>query len=267
LNHDDAVADEQRNSDTFRGAQFDGADFTDARFHGADFTRATFRSCDLRRIKVVDSWLVDVDVSGEVGNFIVNDVDVTAFVAAELERRHPERAQLRGIRTADDYRAMWDTIERLWSGTVARARQLPESAVYERIGDEWSFVETLRHLVFATDAWASRTVLDDPLPYHRLGLTQDGYPPADAAAIGIDLAAQPSFDEVLEARADRMAVVRRIVDFVTDDELERLCARPPAPGYPDEPRPVRRCLRVVMNEECEHHRYAVRDLGVLEARG
>ena len=63
-----------------------------------------------------------------------------------------------------------------------------------------------------------------------------------------------------------MAVVRRIVDGLTDDELERLCARSPAPGYPDEPRPVGKCLRVVMIEECEHHRYAVRDLAVLEAR-
>ena len=29
-------------------------------------------------------------------------------------------------------------------------------------------------------------------------------------------------------------------------------------------REVRRCLRVVMTEECEHHRCAVRDLAVLE---
>ena len=127
-------------------------------------------------------------------------------------------------------------------------------------------METLRHLVFATDAWASRTVLDDPMPYARLGCPQGGYPPADAAAIGIDLDARPSFDQVMEVRADRMAVVRRIVDGLTDVELERLCARSPAPGYPEEPRTVRQCLRVVMNEECEHHRYAVRDLAVLEAR-
>ncbi|MFD4194368.1 hypothetical protein [Amycolatopsis thermoflava] len=38
----------------------------------------------------------------------------------------------------------------------------------------------------------------------------------------------------------------------------------PAPGYPEEPQPVGKCLRVVMNEECEHRRYAVRDLAVLE---
>src|SRR5215471_7799275 len=240
--------------------------FRDARFTGVDFTGATFRDCDLRRVKIVDSWLVDVNVSGLIGDVVVNDVDVTSFVEAELDRRHPERAQVREMQSADDYRTMWDTIERLWSDTVARARQLPEDARQERVDDEWSFVETLRHLVFATDAWASRTVLDEPMPYHRLGYPYTGYPASDAAALGLDLEARPSFDEVLDVRADRMAVVHRIVDGLTDDELDRLCAPPPAPGYPDEPRTVGRCLRVVMKEECEHRRYAVRDLAFLEAR-
>jgi DinB superfamily/Pentapeptide repeats (8 copies) len=252
------------------GAMADGHDdtvtFRGARFTGADFTGATFRDCDLRRLKIVDSWLVDVNVSGLVGNFVVNDVDVTAFVEAELDRRHPERVQLREMHTADDYRAMWDTVERLWSETVAQARRLPEPARHERVDDEWSFVETLRHLVFVTDAWASRTVLDDPMPYHRLGYTHSSFSPAEAAAIGIDLDALPSFDEVMDVRADRMAVMRRIVDGLTDDELERLCARSPGPGYPEEPRPVGRCLRVVMKEECEHRRYAVRDLAALETQ-
>jgi DinB superfamily/Pentapeptide repeats (8 copies) len=246
----------------------DAARFRGTGFTGADFTGATFRDCDLRGVKIVDSWLVDVDVSGLVDRFTVNDVDVTAFVEGELDRRHPERVQLREMRTADDYRAMWNTIEHLWSATIARARRLPEALLHERVDDEWSFVETLRHLVFATDAWASRTVLDEPMPYHRLGYPYSGHPREDAAALGVDLDADPSFDEVMAARTDRLSVVRRIVDGLTDEELERPCARPPAPtGYPDEVRTVGRCLRTVMREECEHRRYAVRDLAVLEARG
>jgi DinB superfamily/Pentapeptide repeats (8 copies) len=243
----------------------DTAGYRGARFEGADFTGATFRDCDLRGVKIVDTWLVDVNISGLIGNLVVNDVDVTAFVEAELDRHHPERAQVRQMQTADDYRATWDTLERLWAETVERARRLPEPARHERVDDEWSFVETLRHLVFATDAWASRTILDDPMPYHRLGYTHSSYPPADAAALGIDLGARPSFDEVMEVRTDRIALVRRIVDDLTADELERQCTRPPAPGYPEEPRRVGKCLQVVMTEECEHRRYAVRDLAVLEA--
>jgi hypothetical protein len=251
-----AMTAEYDHTEAFRGASFTGADFTGAKF----------RDCDLRQVKIVDSWLTDVSVSGLVGSFVVNDVDVTEFVVAELDRRFPERAQLAQMQTADDYRAMWATIERLWSDTVARAGQLPEPARHERVDDEWSFSETLRHLVFATDAWASRAVLDEPMPFHRLGVTHSSYPPADAAALGIDLDARPSFAEVLEARASRLELVRGIVDGLTDTELERMCSRAPAPGYPDESRSVGRCLRVVMKEECEHRRYAVRDLAVLEAR-
>jgi hypothetical protein len=250
------MAVERRNTDVFRGA----------RFADADFTGAEFRACDLRSVKVVDSWLVDVNLSGMVGNLRVNEVDVTGFVEAELDRRHPERVQLRALETPDDYRAMWDTIERIWAAAVDRARRLPEPLRHERVDDEWSFVETMRHLVFATDAWVGRPVLEEPTPFHRLGLTHSSYPRADAAAIGIDLDARPSFDDVMEVRAGRMAQVRRIVDGLSDEELARQCTRSPAPGYPDEPRSVGSCVRVVMDEECEHHRYAVRDLAVLEAR-
>jgi hypothetical protein len=106
--------------------------FVDARFVDADFTGATFRSCDLRRLKVIDSLLVDVEISGIVDHLVVNGVDVTAFVETELERRHPERAQLREMHTAAEHRAMWDTIERLWSETTIRVRRLPESFRQER---------------------------------------------------------------------------------------------------------------------------------------
>ena len=235
-----------------------------ARFTVADLTGARFVDCDLSGVKIVDSWLVGVNMSGYVDGLVVNGVDVTAFVAAELDRRHPERVQLREIRTADDFRAMWGTIERLWADTVARAERLPEPARHERVDGEWSFVETMRHLVFIADSWASRTVLDEPMPYHRLALPQTAYAPADAAALGMEIDARASYAEVMAARADRMALVRDIVDGLTDGSLGRICTRSPAPGYPEESRPVWECLAVVMEEECEHHRYAVRDLAVLE---
>ncbi len=248
-----AVAADYDRTDAFRGA----------RFTGADFTSANFRDCDLRQVKITDSWLVGVRLSGLVENFVVNDVDVTAFVEGELDRRHPERVQLRAMRTADDYRAMWETMERLWADTIARAARLPESALGLRVDDEWSFVETLRHLVLATDKWAGRAILDEPAPYHPLGLPQPGYPPADAAALGID--ARPSLAEVMEVRGNRMALVRDLVNGLTDASLERACSRLPASDYPEESLSAGYCLRVVMREECEHHRYAVRDLAVLEA--
>jgi hypothetical protein len=77
-------------------------EFRGASFMSEDFTGATFRDCDLRQVKITDSWPVNVSLSG----LAVNDVDVTAYVAGELDKRHPERVRLRAMRTAGDYRAM-----------------------------------------------------------------------------------------------------------------------------------------------------------------
>ena len=251
------MGDESTNTDKFRGA----------RFTSVDFSGVTFRDCDMRNLKIAASDLIDVNISGWVRNtFVVNDVDVVEYVEAELNRRYPVRARVEATKSADDYRATWNAIEDVWSQAVTRARRLPESALQERVDEEWSLVETLRHLVFATDAWAGSAVLELPNPYHRLGLTHTDYPVADAAAIGIELNAKPTFDEVLAVREDRLAMVRGIVEKLTADGLERACLRPPAPGYPEQPRTVRQCIRVVMNEECEHYRYAMRDLAVLEEK-
>jgi hypothetical protein len=246
--HDDG------HNDAFRGHRFTVADLAGARFV----------DCDLTNVKIVDSWLVGVDVSGFVRQFVINGVDVASYVEAELDRRHPERVRLREIGSIDDFRAMWDTVERLWSGTLARARHLPEAALHERVDEEWSFVETLRHLVYITDSWASRTILDEERPFHPWALPQTAYSPKDAAALGLELDARPSLVEVLEVRSGRMALIRRILDGLTDDDLGRTCTRAPAPGYPEEERAVADCLHVVMEEECEHHRFAVRDLTTLE---
>jgi hypothetical protein len=237
-------------SEQFKGARFDVADLRGARF----------TDCDLSGVTIRDGWLVNVSISGYLSNFTVNGVDVSDFVSAELDRRHPERVQFREGQDADDVRAMWDTIERLWAQATERAGRLPAAAVTEQVNEEWSFAQTLRHLVFITDAWASRTVLDEEMPYHPLGLPQSWYPKADAAALGIDVAAQPGYAEVLAARAGRMSVMRRIVASLTDDGLGRPCRRSPAPGYPDEERTVIDCIGVVMEEEIEHYRFAVRDL-------
>ena len=243
-------------SKEFRGARFDVADMRGARF----------TDCDLTGVTIRDGWLVNVSISGYLSNVTVNGVDVTEFVSAELDRRHPERVQFREGKTADDVRAIWDTIERLWDEAAERAGKLPATALAEQVDEEWSFEQTLRHLVFITDAWASRTVLDEPMPYHPLGLPQSWYPPAEAAALGIDLTAQPRYAEIQAARADRMAVMRHIVAGLTDADLGRLCRRSPAPGYPQEERTVIDCIAVVMEEEIEHYGFAVRDLAVLEAR-
>jgi hypothetical protein len=61
-----------------------------------------------------------------------------------------------------------------------------------------------------------------------------------------------------------MDEVEHTIAALTLEELERVCVPPDSPGHPDRERSVLECLHVILNEEWEHHRYAVRDLTVLE---
>lgn len=126
-------------------------------------------------------------------------------------------------------------------------------------------METLRHLLFASDAWLGNAVLEEESPYHPLGLVGAWMPQEEKVKLGLDLDATPALDEVLAPRRARMTTVRRVVDNLTEAELDRVCARKPADPYPEKEYVVRHCLKVVLEEEAEHHRYAVRDLAVLEA--
>ncbi len=244
---------------------YDTDEFRGARFGRADLTGVSIRDCDLTGLRIVDCTLGEAVVSGDFTELVVNDVDVTEYVRSELDRRQPERVLVRSLRTAQDHRDTWAAVEQLWAATHARLASLPPAVLTRRVGEEWSAVETMRHLVFATDAWVGRAVLGRPQPYHSAGIPADGYPDDLSAQIGLELHVMPSFGQMLTVRAERMATVADLVADLTDDGLTRACAYAPAPGYPEHRRTVADCLRVVMNEEVEHHRYLVRDLTIAQA--
>jgi hypothetical protein len=152
---------------------------------------------------------------------------VAPLVAAERARLFPELTQLQ----AADPQALaeaWAMIEAQWQATVSRARQLPEAALNDRVDDEWSFVETLRHLVLATDIWLRRMVKGIERPYHPWGLAGSWL--TDPVAWGLEAGANPSLDEVLDVRRARMDEVEHTIAAVTSEELERVCVPPDAPG-------------------------------------
>ena len=70
------------------------------------------------------------------------------------------------------------------------------------------------------------------------------------------------YDEVLEARAGRVAMVRDFLATVTPDDLTATRRHPWAPAYPET---VLVCLHTILEEEWEHHRYAVRDLDRIDS--
>jgi uncharacterized damage-inducible protein DinB len=247
-----------------RGSRFDRVELSDARFRATDLSGAQFRGVDLSRVVMRGIELVDVEITGEIVNVTINGVDVAPLVEAELDRRDPDRAKMRPEDPAG-FREAWRILERLWDQTVARARRLPPELLHESVDGEWSFIETLRHLVFATDSWVSRAIGGDPAPWHPLGLPWDEG--ADIAGVPRDRAARPSLDTVLELRRDRRAVVAATLDALTDESLAAHTTPVEGPGWPlPDSYQVRKCLRIVLNEEWHHRLYAERDLAVLEAR-
>ncbi|WUK85826.1 DinB family protein [Streptomyces sp. NBC_00366] len=109
-------------------------------------------------------------------------------------------------------------------------------------------------------------MLGDPTPWHPLSLPWDQMDRREG--VPWDRDARPSLKEALTLRHDAMALVRRVVDPLTDEQLGGRTAPLVGPGWPGEGEtfPVRECLLVVLNEEWQHRLYAERDLAVLEAR-
>jgi hypothetical protein len=244
-----------------RGAELTGVSLNDARMRKVDFTGASIRAgyFDGSRLRGVE--MVDVDISGELRNVVVNGVDIAPLVDAELNRRMPERALMRPD-DPDGYRTAWALLERRWAETVARARTFPDAALHRNVDDEWSFVQTLRHLNFACAAWVGRMILGDPSPWHLLDLPWDEAPGWDG--IPWDREARPSLDDVLTVRRERQAMVRDVMESLTDERLASTVSRT-EPGWPrSEDFPFRDCLRIVLNEEWEHRLYAERDLNALD---
>ncbi len=153
-------------------------------------------------------------------------------------------------------------VEDLWTGTTERANSLPQDAQLRRVDGEWSFVETLRHLVFATDCWLSRGIHLARHPYHPWGLP--GVELEWAPEVGLDTSATPDLSEVLSVRQGRQQAVRETLENLTDRELTEVRRAPDESGHPTGEHSVLHCLHVILNEEWEHHRYAVRDLDLLE---
>jgi hypothetical protein len=238
-------------------------DLRGARFVECDLSGAEFREAELSGARMIGVVMIDTEIDGLVRNLTVNGVDVVPLVEAELDRRHPERLLLRSG-DPDQLRQGWSWIEEAWAATVERVERLPDAHRRQRVRGEWSVAETLRHLIFVTDSWFSHEVLGIERPYHPFGLPPSFVPNWDE--MGIDGDASPSFAEVMAVRAERMAAVRGWLAAATTAELQRRCDHVDDGSWPPpEPRIVADCIHTVLDEEWAHHRFADRDLAILEA--
>lgn len=203
-----------------------------------DWSGRTFKQVNLTNTRWKETDLVGARFSGRIDGLVINDVEVAPLIAAEMDRRHPERTKLRPMDHAAA-RGAWGVIEALWTASKERAASVDEMLLRTRPeDDEYSWRESFRHLIFVTDAWISKNALGVE-DWHPFGMPPSFWPAPD----GVDTAATPAWSQVVDAREGRMALVRKHLDTI---DLS--------------------CLRVVLEEEWAHNSFANRDLDVLISR-
>ena len=151
-------------------------------------------------------------------------------------------------------RSVWTDITAQWRTTDERARSLGDETAHLRVADEWSYVETVRHIVFVVDLWIRRAVLGEST------FRAEGLPPTfmpSAAFPSLDPSLEVSLERSIELRHAAEATVASLLMEVDDDGLTRPCGR-------GGEHTVRRCLKTVCNEADLHRQFAARDLTTLE---
>jgi hypothetical protein len=232
-------------------------------FEGATFVRTSFKGATLRHSDVSGVTMRSVDVDGLdidshdlfMGSLVVNGVDVVPLVDAELNRQFPGR-ELQKAQTPEGLREGWVAVQGAWASTVA---DTPLRLVDAHVEDEWSLAQTLRHLVLATDTWLRGGIMRVEQPFHEIGQIFTG-----AAEMGFDTSIfrvdPPTYDEVLDVRAERQQMV---TDFLATVTPELLAEERDDPWGFDWKPTVGDCVRVILEEEWAHLRYVRRDLALL----
>jgi hypothetical protein len=229
--------------------EFEFRDLGGAVFWGVNLEGATFRDVDLTGARISHARLADVFIDAEIDRLVVNGVDVTAYV-----NERDEWFALRSrIRPADssDMREGWHALSDAWVAAIERALDLGEGLCHASVDGEWSFVQTLRHLVFATDKWFTAPILGGT--FHPISLPNSGS--ADFDWPGVDATVAPSLDEVVAAWQDR---ARRLREYLDDVQPDALAAT--VDVLENGTSTVSECIGVVFEEHFQHLRYALRDL-------
>jgi hypothetical protein len=235
---------------TFRSVNLGGADFDDVNLAGARINNANFAGS-----RIHDANLADVAIDGcYVKGMTIDGVLVEPLIAAELDRRDPERRRLRMSDRHDPacVRSVLSHLATLRAVFCEQIRGASLEMLTRRPDPEhWSAVEHARHLIFVEDMYLNRWILGNSAPRPKIGLLPSflaGNP--DYAVVG----SEPSTDvEMLLATWGETC--ERILELAArlgvDDlrrEIEIADARPGTVGN---------ALQIVAQHERDHMLQAV----------
>jgi hypothetical protein len=139
--------------------------------------------------------------------------------------------------------------------TIARAASFTEVERNQRVDDEWSTVESIRHLVFVLDVWHSKTIGGETDPFHPIGLPPS-FIPAKPPGTSVDPDARPTFDEAAGVLRARLANFAAYIQDLEDADLSR--------DVPAHAKTVGGALNVIFTELGAHNHFINRDLDAIE---
>jgi hypothetical protein len=119
---------------------------------------------------------------------------------------------------------------------------------------------SLRHLAFVHDSCFRRCVLGLSEPFTAIGLGPPSVPDLDPSARPLG--------EVLGVRDRQALEIETWLANVTTEQLTQTAPVPDDDRWPTYARGwrVRQCLGAVLNEECAHHGFCVKDLDKLSGQ-
>lgn len=252
------------------GARFEQVRLSDSSFRMVRFDGSTFQNISWHGVQMTSVELVDVEITGDVWNVVINGVDVGPLINDELNRRDPERALLFPTdpdqRSVADLRQAWDIVSQRWADTIERVRTMPPGSEHRSVNGEWSLVQTLRHISYALAVWVERVALGRDRPLVRTDLPWDEAPD-DAHhqdAVGRDT--EVPLKEAVAQWERRRDTVRELLANLDDEELRTRRVDATSPGYPQvEDFQLSEAVFIGMSETWEHHGFAARDLDLLAA--
>lgn len=120
----------------------------------------------------------------------------------------------------DEASASMDEVIALLEKMIARASTFSEDARNRRVDDEWSTIESIRHMVFVIDIWLGKMIRRQDDPFHPIGLPPH-FLPAKPEGSSIDPQAHPGFDEACEVLMGRIGTLDAFVASLSPGELQR----------------------------------------------
>ena len=154
---------------TFENQDLGGAVFRRVNLHHAVFDDVNLEKASIRNVNLANASIEDANIMG----MTIFGFRIDELIEAELDRRDPERVELRMDDPYDPtgVRRVMDRLEQRRSVFRATLRSASSEQLCRRPAeDRWSAIEHTRHLVFAEDLYTNRWILRNDEPWTRLGL-------------------------------------------------------------------------------------------------